>query len=354
MKIPILDLGVLAKYLLPATILLGIVLYLFIRSIVVFFWQATHKDKVQKKVGQLRKPQAKASPVVVRKTDLFAQLSSEQKKIYLRAKELAELQQVEDAAKLFESINFQRKAIDLLEAHGYIDEACAILLRMGVPYRAAVVYERNGQYLKAGEYFLRDGKLEQAARCFEKLAENDYRFFRRAHECFLKAGLVDQALAALSRLDAVSEVLPLALEHERYEFLQSYLDLPFHAQALLSQLNPIQMQTLIRVLGSTPQGAVRLAHWTMYRPDEIMVLGSLSKLGMDKELAKLFWSRLDESFCDFICGLLPTVAKLPPAELMQKHAEVLDELQRKTHAARLRVVAGANAETKTTTLAIGL
>lgn len=354
MKIPILDLGVLAKYLLPATILAGIVVYLFVRSIVVYFWQATHKDKVRKKVGELRKPQAKPNPVVVRKTDLFAQLTSEQKKIYMRAKELAELQQILEAAKLFEFIHFQRKAIDLLESNGYIDEACSMLLRMGVPYRAAVLYERNGQHLKAGELFLRDGKFEQAARCFEKLAENDYNFFRRASECYLKAGLVDNALTALSRLEAGSEILSLALEHERYEFLQRYLDLPFHAQELLPQLDTIQLHAMVRFLGHTPQGALTLAHWTMYRPDEAMVLGSLHKLGMDQELARLFWGRLDESFCDFICGLLPSVAKLPAAELMQKHAEVLDELNRRAHATRIRAVAGANAETKKTTLAIGL
>ncbi len=354
MKIPILDLGVLAKYLLPATILVGIIVYLFLRSIVVYLWRATHKDKVQKKVGELRKAQAKPTPVVVRKTDLFAQLTNEQKKVYMRAKELAELQQIVEAAKLFESIHFQRKAIDLLESHGYIDEACAILLRMGVPYRAAVVYERNGQYLKAGDFFLRDGKLEQAARCFEKLADKDYKFFRQASECYLKAKLVDSALTALSHLDAGPEVLTLALQHERYEFLQRFLDLPFHAQGLLPQLTPIQLQTLIKVLRSTPLAAVTLAHWTMYRPDDTMVLGALDKLGNDKELSRLFWSRLDDGFCDFICGLLPTVAKMPSADLIQRHAEALDELGRGIHAARLRALAGANAETRTTTLAIGL
>lgn len=354
MKIPILDLGVLAKYLLPATILIGILVYLFLRGIVVFFWSATHKDKVQKKVGELRKPQAKAAPVVVRKTDLFAQLSSEQKKIYMQAKQLVELQQFVEAAKLFESINFQRKAIDLLESHGLIDEACAILLRMGVPYRAAVVYERNGQFLKAGEFFLKDGKPDQAARCFEKHAEQDYKLYRRASECYLKAGQVDQALLALQRLDAGPEILPLALQHQRFEFLQRFFDLPFHAQALLPQLQPQDLLQMIKTLHLTPLSAVTLAHWTMYRPDEIMVLEALNKLGGDKELAKHFWVRLDEGFCDFICGLLPTVAKLPAAELMQRHAEVLEELGRVTHAARMRVVAGANAETKMTTLAIGL
>jgi tetratricopeptide (TPR) repeat protein len=353
-KLPIIDLGVLAKYLLPATIVAGIVVYLFVRSIIVYFWQATHKEKVQKKVGQLRKAQAKPNPVVVRKTDLFAQLTSEQKKIYMRAMELADLQQVVDAAKMLESIQFQRKAIDLLETNGYIDEACGILLRMNVPYRAAVLYERNGQHLKAGEYFLRDNKPEQAARCFEKIAEKDYNFFRRAADCYRKAGLIDSALTALARLDASSEILALALEHQRYEFLHRYLDLPFHAQALLTQMEPVQLQGMIRALALTPQGALTLSHWTMYRPDESMVLGSLQKLGKHKELAKLFWARLDEGFCDFICGLLPSVKILPAAELLQMHAEVLEGLGRLSYAARMRVVAGANADSKVTTIAIGL
>jgi tetratricopeptide (TPR) repeat protein len=268
--------------------------------------------------------------------------------------ELADLQQIVDAARMLESIQFQRKAIDLLEANGYIDEACAILLRMNVPYRAAILYERNGQYLKAGEYFLRDGKAEQAARCFEKLAEKDYNFFRRAADCYHKAGLIDNALMALARLDASSEILALALEHQRYDFLQRYLDLPFHAQALLSQLEAVQLHALIRSLALTPQGALTLAHWTMYRPDENMVRGALQKLGAHKDLAQLYWARLDESFCDFICGLLPTVKSLPSAEHLQMHAEALENLGRLSYAARMRVLAGANAETQKTTLAIGL
>ncbi|WP_141734955.1 hypothetical protein [Oligoflexus tunisiensis] len=352
MKIPILDLGVLAKFLLPATILAGIIVYIFLRSIVVFFWQATHSTKVQKKVGELRKP--KAAPVAVRKTDLFAQLNSQQKKIYLRAKELIELQQFQDAAKLFESINFQRKAIDLLESHGLIEEACAILLRMGVPYRAAVVYERNGQYLKASEFFLKDGKYEQAARCLERMAEKDFHFYRKAGECYLKAGLVESALTVLSRLDASQDVLRLSLEHERYDFLQRYLDLPFHAQALLPQLTPAQVQNLVNIVALTPQGALSLAHWTMYRPDEAMVLAALFKLHVSKDLAQVFWSRLDDGFSDFICGLLPTVPKMPAAEILQRHAEALDGLGRPVHAQRLWSLAGLNGDTRKTTLAIGL
>ncbi|HYX35692.1 MAG TPA: hypothetical protein VE954_21560 [Oligoflexus sp.] len=354
MKIPILDLGVLAKYLLPATILAGIVIYLFIRSIVVFFWQATHSTKVQKKVGELRKKQAKPSQVVVRKTDLFAQLTSEQRKVYARAKELAELQQFVEAAKLFESINFQRKAIDLLEVSGNIEEACGILLRMGVPYRAAVLYERNGYFQKAGEYFLRDGKLDQAGRCFERLGDKDFNYYRRAAECYLKAGLIDNTLVALSRLDANRDVLSIALEHERFNFLQRYLDLPFHAQTLLSELTVVQVEGLVKSLPMTPQAALSAAHWTMYRPDEPLIVAVLQKLAGNKELAQLFWSRLDDSFCEFICGLLPTLAKKPPVEVLLLHIEALLAIGRLPFAERLREVAGESAAPKPPTLAIGL
>lgn len=355
MKIPILDLGILAKYLLPATILAGIIVYLFVRSIVVFFWNATHSNTVQKKVGELRKAQKpKAPPVVVRKTDLFAQLTSTQKKVYFKAEELAELQQFVQAAKLLESIQFQRKAIDLLESHGFIDEACAILLRMGVPYRAAVLYERNGHFQKASECFLRDGKPEQAARCFEKLGEKDFNYFRRAGECYLQAGLIDNSLVAFSRLDASSDILRIALEHQRFEFLQRYLDLPFHAQALLPQLTPEQIRSLVKTLALTPQSALILAHWTMYRPDETVVVAALQKLGSGKQLAQVYWSRLDAGFCDFICGLLPTLAKVPAAELLQVHAEALMNLGRQPYADRLRALMGTSEGPKPPTLAIGL
>jgi len=352
-KIPILDLGVLAKYLLPATILAGIIIYLLLRSIIVYFWAATHTTKVQKKVGELRKAKPKAAPVAVRKTDLFAQLTSEQKKVYMRAKELAELQQFVEAAKLFESINFQRKAIDVLEKSGHIDEACAILLRMGVPYRAAVLYERNGRYQKASEYFMRDGKPEQAARCFEKLAEKDFTFFRRAGECYFKANLIDSGLLAFSRLDASHEVLQIALEHQRFEFLQRYLDLPFHAQVLLPQLTPPQIESLVTALALTPQSALSLALWTMYRPDETLIMAALQKL-RNKELAQAFWSRLDDGFCEFICGLLPTLTQLPAVDVLLMHIEALLALGKLNYAERLRALAGTSGGPKPPTLAIGL
>ncbi|MEN9529753.1 MAG: hypothetical protein RI932_1626, partial [Pseudomonadota bacterium] len=73
-----------------------------------------------------------------------------------RKKEAMNLLNAEDfigAARLFEEINMQREAIDILENHGYLDEAAAILMKIKRPNRAAVIYERNKNYEQATAYY---------------------------------------------------------------------------------------------------------------------------------------------------------------------------------------------------------
>lgn len=355
MKIPIVDLGILAKFLLPVTILSGLIIYLSIRELVVFFWKKSHNKEVQAKVGTLRKSRNRTQPgVEVRKTDKKPALNSQQKKVYMRAKELLELQQFTEAAKLFESINMHRRAIEILELNGLVEEASAMLLRMGVPYRAAVVFERNGFHLKAADLFVKENKWEQAARCFEILAAKDYQYFQRAAQCYLQIGLVANSLTALSRLDASNEVLRIALEHQQFEFLHRYLDLPYHAQILLSQLNDTQLVALVNAASQTPQTAKSLAHWTMYRPDATLVPAALIRIGAQTELAQVFWSRLDDGFCEFICNLLPTLPTPIGSELLQIHADALAAIGRTAYADRLRDMMGGGRVNKTPALAIGL
>ncbi len=355
MKIPILDLGVMAKYLLPAFIVGGIMLYLMIRGIVVYFLDNTRRTKVHKKVVELRQnPAPKAPQPTVRKTDLFAQLSAEQKKTYMLAKDLVEQKSFMEAAQLFESINFPRKAIDILENNGLVDEACSILLRMGVPYRAAIVYERNGQFLKASKYFLQDGKLDMAARNFERQAESDFHYFRQAGDCYMQAGLIDSALLAYSRLDMSEEVMRICLEKQKFEFLHRYLDLPFHAQTLLPALAKIHLEALIDALPMTPQSSISLALWTLYRPEEGMVLAALRKFSKNNELAQHYWTHLDDSFCEYICNMLPTQAVLPTAELLQVHVEALLAIGRPHYSELMREIQANSRAGTIPTLAIGL
>ncbi len=334
------DLGILAKFFIPAFILCAVLAYLALRRIVVYFWNGRTRSLAKKKVeaaGQVQVPIAvPAVPApTARKTDRFDQLSSEQKRIYMQAKDLVDQKMFVEAAKLFETINFQRKAIDTLESAGFIDEACAILLRMGAPYRAAVIYERNNLFLKAGEYYLQDGKLDLAARCYEKLAEKNFPYFRQAGDYFLQAGLIDSCLQAYSRLELKDEILRICLEHSKQEFLVRYLDLPHHAQSLLPQLTAPQLQDLAASLGPTPQSAMSLAHWTMYRPDEAMVLAVIAKLSASKDLAQIYWAQLDDNFCNFICGVLNTQSKPLPLESIHIHVEALQALGRTLFAEQL-------------------
>ena len=52
-----------------------------------------------------------------------------------------------------------------------------------------------------------------------------------------------------------------------------------------------------------------------------MVSAAFKKLGTHKDLIQIFWSRLDDEFCEFICGLLSNLEKKPGTEMLQVHAE---------------------------------
>ena len=328
-KIPIFDYGNFAKFLFPAVLLTGVFIYFFIRKIVLSLWYWTHHTKVHGKVKELRQvPQKKAAPTIVRKTDLFAQLNREQKKIYVLAKTLYEQHRFIEAAQLFESIHFQRKAIDILEKNGYIDEACAILIRMKLPYRAAVIYERNRQFFKASECYLQEGKFDMAAQNFEKLAETNFQFFRQAGDYYIQAGLIDSGLAAYSRLALSDLILQICVEKNKFDFLQKYLDLPFHAQELLPKCTPGHIQSLINSMPSTPQTALSLAHWTLYRPDEYIIFSALQKIGTTKELAYFYWLHLDANFCEFMGQLLANAKGNIQIKLLEVHHAALSALER--------------------------
>ncbi|MBC7660128.1 MAG: hypothetical protein H7249_10500, partial [Chitinophagaceae bacterium] len=203
MKHQAVDLAILAKYLLPASIIILIVLYLFFRRLVISYVALKTQVQAAEKAAQMRRigqPPAKTEPIIVRRTDLYDQLTPQQKIVHKQAEDLAVQKNFREASKLFESINFQRKAIDLLEFNGFIEDAAQILLRMKVPYRAAIIYDRNGQFVRAAECFALDGKHDSAARSFEKAAGADYHFFKNAGQAFLTAGMTDNALEVYGKI----------------------------------------------------------------------------------------------------------------------------------------------------------
>ncbi|MFW7381593.1 MAG: hypothetical protein ACOH5I_22485 [Oligoflexus sp.] len=277
--------------------------YFFLRKVIVGFLELFKRVKTQKKVGELRQAgqQQKPVPVIARRTDLVSQLSSVQKKQCQFAEQLLAHKRILEAAKIFESIQFQRKAIDILEQNGYLDEAVAILMRMNLPQRAAVLYERNHRFQKAAEFYLLAEKKDAAAKNFEKLAQQDYHFYRSAGDCYYQAGMVDNCLAAYSKLLLSDEVLKICLATQKYEYLQHYMMIPFNARYLLPHLKPAQFSEMVESLALTPSLMLAFALWLAILPEAWLLVPCLRKSAADEECARLLWSLLSPDICHKIC-----------------------------------------------------
>ena len=95
-------------------------------------------------------------------------LSSSAKKIYNQARKIGP-RDPRSAARLLESIQLHREAIDLLEATGHIKEAANILGRLGRPNRAGKLYLRHGMWEAACKCFEKANMPKEVVRCARKI-----------------------------------------------------------------------------------------------------------------------------------------------------------------------------------------
>ena len=82
-------------------------------------------------------------------------LKGHEKRNFLQAEVFRKKGDFINAAKILESINLKREAIDLLEKNNLIDEAANIL-------------KRNGHHHRAAELFSRHSRMKEASQCFER------------------------------------------------------------------------------------------------------------------------------------------------------------------------------------------
>lgn len=118
--------------------------------------------------------------------------NSYQRRIFRQAKALIASKNFVGAAQLLESIERQREAISLLENNGLIKEACNMLLRMHLPHRAAMIYQRHGAWKNAADCFELARQPAEVARC-----AREYGDFTRAAKNYQVAGMAEEAANCL-------------------------------------------------------------------------------------------------------------------------------------------------------------
>lgn len=331
MNLRAIDLHAMSQYIIPVAVLLIVVLYLIIRKFVVAYINLDRQVKVQAHAIKMRQNSQTKAPdqTFVRKTDLYDQLTAEQKTWYKQAEELEAQKKFREAARIFEGINFQRKAIDLLEFNGFIDDAAQMLIRMKAVYRAAIVYERNHLYLKAAECFTMDQKHDAAGRSYEKAAAGDFHLFLKAAESYTAAGMIDPCLEAYAKVLKTPEILRISLSSQKFTFLANYMAAPYNAKAVLEAMTPEQASALIDGLHPRPDWVQSMSVWVMYRQDLKFFDYILLSLEGQEDLALLFWSRITPPYINYLLQSLAQSPELFSKKTYDFHGKLLMGTDRK-------------------------
>ena len=193
--------------------------------------------------------------VKVRQTDIVQAMSAADRAKYELAEKLLSERRILEAAAIFEAIKFQRRAIDELEKAGMIDEACAVLARLGAIPRVAVLYERNKMYEKAAHFYRKANQPENAAKAFVKHAKSDCRYHSRAAECYEAAGKFDDAMSSWAKVLEYDRVLTIAFDKQLFDSLLALAREPMFARVLVSKLTPEQIFTMFHSLEPTAYNA---------------------------------------------------------------------------------------------------
>ncbi len=327
-----LDLVTLSKFLLPAVLVAMVFVYIFLRNFILSYKDLKNKVKAHGNAAKLRQgaaqPAAAAAPVIVRRTDLYDQLTPAQKLIHKQAEDLAAHKNFREASRLFESIGFQRKAIDLLEFNGLIEDAAQILMRMNVPYRAAIIYDRNNQFAKAAECFTLDSKHDNAARSYEKAAAIDFHYYKKAGESYFAAGMIDNCLEAYSKVLLTADILKICLGSGKYEFLASYMADPYNAKQILEHMTAEQIQKLVGAIGLRPNWVQSMSVWVLYHHELAFFHSLLHKLISSQDLSVLFWSHISAAYCNHLHDSLARTPLVFLQETYEYHGTVLIAMKR--------------------------
>lgn len=240
------------------------------------------------------------SPAEVRATDLM-RLSKDDEARRQTALKLVEEGKVREGALILEELGLQRYAINALEQAHLIDDACAILVRMNRPNRAGVVYQRNGNPLKAAEHFLIANLPEEAARCYLEAGKKDAECLKRAADIYEGLGKHTEALEAYSRQESLaSDYVRFCLKHACHEQLRDFMRDAKRTREGFAILDMYATKKLVKALPLDTQTAQSLSLWCKTVKRIELIEMSLRKLEENKNLLSLFWSLLPEDLASQI------------------------------------------------------
>ena len=291
------DKGTKIQIILFGIVLIGVALLAVrvLKPLINYLENKIFEKQTAKAIADLRDGKKDKKPIAVRQTDISSQMSREDRNKYRFAEDLAFKGRIKEAAVIFESIKFQRKAIDLLEGAGFIDDACAVLARIKAIGRAGVVYERHQMLEKAAHCYTLANQNESAGKVYCRLAAKDYRFFTSAYEAFAKDEKWDAMLNAAGEVLATTKIVEVALTQGKADFLGSYLANYRLAQATFPQLSNSQLTNFFTTLSRTPKFVAYARTWAESVGSEHFDAEMLTFVSQKEELCNFFWGDLNET-----------------------------------------------------------
>jgi len=281
------------------------------------------KEIATNRALSLRSPAQKQQYTRVRQTDVMERLNRQDKKIHAKAVKLESQGNIKKAALLFESVRFQRRAIEILEKSGFINEAGQILIRLKATNRAAILFERNNRLERAAHFYQIANMHNEAGTVLRKMAEKDSKYFHEAAECFSKAKQNRRALECFAELLNHDEIYQRSFSFKEYGFLANYMQDYSNAQYIFSKLNEKQIELLITSQALTPRTIQIFSAWVCLDQKPVTIGKVIKHICLKPELGLKFWEALpNNSRQKIFCGI-KTILSESRSQSVRDYAYVL-------------------------------
>jgi len=304
--------------------IVGVIVVRILKPVIAYFENWIFKNQTERNIARMREANREKKPIVVRKTDNSRQMTRDHRQKYQLAQDLVYKGQVKEAAHIFESINFQRNAVNVLEAAGFIDEACDVLKRLNAIGRAGAIYERHQMLEKAAYCYTHANQHESAGKMYCRMAKSDYRYFVSAYEAFARDSKWDAMLSAASEVLATSKIVEVALTCNKSEFLGSYLANSKIAEATLPLLSDDQVTGFFTTLPRTPKFVAYAQSWAEIVGSKHLDDELLKFVSHHSELCDFFWSDLKQEARERLMEVVKTSIHLS-SEVRGMHLQCLGE-----------------------------
>ncbi len=223
-------------------------------------------------------------------------ISNEQETLRNNAYEAMKAGNPQLGAQLLENAGLLRESVAVLEEAGLIDEACASLMRIQRPARAAAVCSRRGMHQKAAEYLLLAEQMEEAAIQYLEAAKTSPECFEKAADLYENLGQYDKALGvyiiAKNPKDA-KKVAKLVFRNRMWRALLEYMCVGQTVIATFSILNFQNMMLFMENIVADFSAIKEFAMWTNVTRNFEFSYSALQKTRNDRKLLALYWSSLN-------------------------------------------------------------